>query len=67
MPKLIIILLLVFCAISIYTPISHPEITQRWFSLPNLFYFSPVPVLVLICSGLILKACRQHKDKNPLL
>ncbi|MCG2916451.1 cytochrome d ubiquinol oxidase subunit II, partial [Escherichia coli] len=24
-----------------------------------------MPVLVLICSGLILKACRQHKDKKP--
>ena len=67
MPKLIITLLIVFGAVSIYTPISHPEIAQRWFSLPNLFYFSPVPVLVLICSGLILKACAQQKDAQPFV
>ncbi|MBL2056730.1 ubiquinol oxidase subunit II, partial [Klebsiella pneumoniae] len=56
MPKLIIALLIIFGAVSLYTPLTHPEIADRWFSLPNLFYFSPVPILVLLFVGLILSA-----------
>lgn len=67
MPKLLITLLMVFAAVSIYTPLTHPEIAQRWFVLPNLLYFSPVPVFVLIFSGLILKACAQRKDIQPFV
>ncbi len=41
MPRLIIALLIIFGAVELYTPLTHPEIAQRWFSLPNLYYFSP--------------------------
>ena len=36
-------------------------------TMPNLFYFSPVPVFVLILSGLIFKACAQRKDIQPFV
>lgn len=36
-------------------------------TMPNLFYFSPVPVFVLILSGLIFKACTQRKDVQPFV
>lgn len=45
---LLAILLLVLAAVSIWTPIAHPEIAARWFTLPNLFWLLPVPVLVLL-------------------
>ena len=65
MPRLLIVLLLIFVGVSLYTPLTHPEIANRWFSVPNVFYFSPVPILVLICVGLILKACKvMCADKN---
>lgn len=67
MPKLLIALLTIFAVVSIYTPLTHPEIAQRWFALPNLLYFSPVPVFVMIFSGLILKACAQRKDIQPFV
>ena len=67
MPKLLIALLIIFGAVSIYTPLTHPEIAQRWFALPNLLYFSPVPVLVALFSGLILRACRQQHDAKPFI
>ena len=66
MPKLIIALLIIFGAVSLYTPLTHPEIADRWFSLPNLFYFSPVPILVLLFVGLILSACKNSKTTNHL-
>ncbi|EPF74267.1 cytochrome d ubiquinol oxidase subunit II [Acinetobacter rudis] len=67
MPKLILLLLIIFAGVSLYTPFTHPEIAQRWFSLPNLYYFSPVPVLVLICVALILSACKKRLEVQPFL
>lgn len=67
MPRLLIVLLLIFVGVSLYTPLTHPEIANRWFSVPNVFYFSPVPILVLICVGLILKACKDKNDVKPFV
>lgn len=46
---LVMALLGVMGIVSLWTPLTHPLIATRWFSLPNLFWFLPVPVLVLIC------------------
>lgn len=34
--------------VSIWTPLSQPAIAERWFSLPNFFYLSQVPLLTFI-------------------
>ena len=34
--------------ISLWTPLAHGRIAERWFSRPNLLWFSPVPLLVLL-------------------
>jgi cytochrome d ubiquinol oxidase subunit II len=44
---LIIAMLAVIAVISLWTPLAHPAIAVRWFSLPNLWYLLPVPVLTL--------------------
>jgi cytochrome bd ubiquinol oxidase subunit II len=31
--------------ISIWTPLRHPIVAERWFSVPNIFYLAPVPAL----------------------
>ena len=30
--------------VSIWTPLAFPRIAQRWFTMPDLLYFSPVPL-----------------------
>src|SRR5689334_14575535 len=36
----------IFMAIvSVWTPLAFPRIAERWFSLPNFWFFSPVPVV----------------------
>src|SRR5690606_19746345 len=45
--RLALALLGVIGVISLWTPLHHPAIAERWFSLPNLFWFAPVPLLVL--------------------
>ncbi len=47
------VLLLVIGVISIWTPLSQPAVAQRWFSWPQLLWFSPVPLLVLLCAFLL--------------
>jgi cytochrome d ubiquinol oxidase subunit II len=44
---LVIAMLAVIAVISLWTPLAHPAIAVRWFSLPNLWYLLPVPVLTL--------------------
>lgn len=49
-------LLGVIVTISIWTPLAHPAIAERWFSVPNLFWFAPVPALVLGVTWLLHRA-----------
>ena len=44
--KLAIILLITIVAVSIWTPLLDKQIFQRWFTLPNMLWLSPVPILV---------------------
>ncbi len=46
--RLLLALLAVIIIISIWTPLAHKAIAARWFSLPNLFFLLPVPVLVAL-------------------
>ncbi|WP_242388140.1 cytochrome d ubiquinol oxidase subunit II [Kosakonia cowanii] len=48
--KLLLALLVVMGVISLWTPLSHGAIADRWFSMPNLLFFSPVPLLVIALS-----------------
>ena len=54
-------------AVSLWTPLAFPHIAERWFTLPNFFYFSPVPVL----TGATALACWwglvKGKDALPFL
>ena len=67
MPKLIVALFVIFGAVSIYTPMAHPEIAARWFSQPQLMYFSPVPILVVLVTFLVLRACKKRYELSPFL
>ncbi|MGY6028537.1 cytochrome d ubiquinol oxidase subunit II [Phytobacter sp. AG2a] len=53
--------------ISLWTPLSHPAIAQRWFTLPNLFWFLPVPVLVLLSFWGVLRAVGKKAHYTPFL
>jgi cytochrome bd ubiquinol oxidase subunit II len=61
------VLLLFIAAVSIWTPLAHPEIAQRWFSLPNLFYFMPVPTLVAVTILGIVRAVHLKIDWQPFV
>jgi cytochrome d ubiquinol oxidase subunit II len=61
-------LVAVLVVISLWTPWAHPQIAARWFALPNLLWFAPVPVLVGVVTLLLLRALRgEGQDARPFL
>ena len=66
---LLLALLAVIAAISLWTPLAQPAIAARWFSLPNLFFLLPVPLLVLALSVWLWRALgsRDHHARPFLL
>jgi cytochrome d ubiquinol oxidase subunit II len=62
-----IAVLLTIGIISLWTPLSHAGIASRWFSFPNLLVFAPVPILVVVATGLLLKTLGQSSAAPFLL
>lgn len=62
-----LILLVVIGIVSLWTPFAHPDIAERWFSFPNIVFFSPVPVLVLVSAVLILRSLQGTPHAMPFI
>ena len=60
-------LFVVIVLLSAWTPLAQPEIADRWFSLPNLFWFLPVPILVVLCTAGLLWGLRRDTQYSPFL
>jgi cytochrome d ubiquinol oxidase subunit II len=60
-------LLVAIAIVSLWTPFAHPAIATRWFSLPNLFFFAPVPVLVMLATWALLKTLGGESHAAPFL
>ncbi|MBN9421254.1 MAG: cytochrome d ubiquinol oxidase subunit II [Candidatus Accumulibacter sp. 66-26] len=65
--KLVWLLLAAIVAVSVWTPLADPAVAQRWFSLPNLFWFAPVPLLVAACMYFLLRALRGEPHAAPFI
>jgi cytochrome d ubiquinol oxidase subunit II len=60
--------LLVFIGIiSLWTPLAQERIAQRWFSWPNLLWFSPVPLLVALSIWQLAKSLRGESHAGPFV
>jgi cytochrome d ubiquinol oxidase subunit II len=60
--------ILVFIVIvSVWTPMANERIAARWFTLPNFFYFLPVPLLTAVLAWLIWNSLRQGREVLPFL
>ncbi|MDN6682266.1 MAG: cytochrome d ubiquinol oxidase subunit II [Enterobacterales bacterium] len=64
---LLLALLVIIAIISIWTPLSHGDIAERWFSWPNIAFLLPVPVLTLVCAGVIWRGTRHGDHYLPFV
>ncbi|HUE92154.1 cytochrome d ubiquinol oxidase subunit II [Pseudomonas sp.] len=64
---LVLVVLAVTGIVSLWTPLAHAEIAERWFSLPNIFWLIPVPLLVLLCTWALLRAVASNAHYSPFL
>ncbi len=62
-----IALFVIIGIVSLWTPYTHPAVAGRWFSLPNLYFFVPVPLLVLVATGLILRSLARDNHAAPFV
>ncbi len=53
--------------VSVWTPVLHPRIAQRWFSFPNLYYLSVVPVVTGAIAWATWRALRRGGDYAPFV
>lgn len=67
MPWLGLLLLLFVAGVSLWTPLQHPAIAERWFSMPNLVLLSPVPILVLAVAWALWRALRLRREVQPFI
>jgi cytochrome d ubiquinol oxidase subunit II len=64
---LVFVLLAVTGIVSLWTPLADPAIAERWFSTPNIYWFMPVPILVLLCTWALLKAVARYANYAPFI
>jgi cytochrome d ubiquinol oxidase subunit II len=53
--------------VSVWTPLMHGEIAQRWFSTPNIFYLALVPTVTAIIAFVTWRALRRDSDYVPFI
>ncbi|MEO5606665.1 MAG: cytochrome d ubiquinol oxidase subunit II [Polaromonas sp.] len=64
---LVWLLLAVIGIISAWTPLANAGIAQRWFSWPNVLWFAPVPLLVLLAAWRLKKSLHGQSDSAPFV
>jgi cytochrome d ubiquinol oxidase subunit II len=66
--KVLLIAVLVFmAAVSLYTPLTVPRIAQRWFTMPDLLYLAPVPIVTALVAFADWRWIEARHDVAPFL
>jgi cytochrome d ubiquinol oxidase subunit II len=53
--------------VSVWTPLLHERIADRWFSWPNIAFFSPVPVITAALALWLWRGLGRGSDASPFL
>lgn len=53
--------------VSVWTPLLHARIAERWFSWPNLMWFAPVPVVTALLALWLWRALNHGRDVAPFI
>jgi len=64
---LLILVLAAMAVVSLWTPLAYERIFERWFSLPNLFYLSPIPILTAAAAWACWHGLHARWEATPFL
>ena len=62
---LLLVVLFAMAVISLWTPWTIPRIAERWFTMPNLLYLSPVPLLSLLAAFVCWRGLHSRAEFSP--
>jgi cytochrome bd ubiquinol oxidase subunit II len=65
-PALIITLLFI-ALVSLWTPLTHAQIAERWFSVPNILFLWPVPFVTALAALAIWRTIEGTHEALPFL
>jgi len=64
---LLFAVIIFMAAVSVWTPLMQPRIAERWFSVPNILYLWPVPVITAAVAFLAWRWLDRGYDVPPFL
>ena len=64
---LLIVVAFFLVSVSIWTPIVEPQVMHRWFSLPNFYYLSPLPILTILLVFYNFYCLHKKKERLPFI
>ncbi|MDI1309866.1 MAG: cytochrome d ubiquinol oxidase subunit II [Methylotenera sp.] len=66
--RILAFLLLAFIlAVSVWTPLFNQAIAERWFTMPNMLWLSPIPLLVACIFYKLQKALTEKAHVSPFI
>lgn len=66
--RLLTAVVLVFIAVvSLWTPLAHSPIRDRWFAWPNVVLLAPVPLAAVTAAAMLLRALVRGWERMPFL
>lgn len=52
-------------AVTIWTPLLHPRVLEKWFTLPMFFYLAPLPGFAVFSFLMLIRALMRHYEHAP--
>ncbi len=65
--KLLLLVLAFMAAVSLWTPLAEPRIAERWFSVPNIYFLWPVPLITALTAFAIWRGIEKGQEVRPFL
>ncbi|NIY93125.1 cytochrome d ubiquinol oxidase subunit II [Vibrio diazotrophicus] len=65
--KTLMVMIAALVIISAWTPVAFPFVAERWFSLPNLYYLLPVPLITGLACLTIINSLKKRKERSPFI
>jgi cytochrome d ubiquinol oxidase subunit II len=64
---ILLVVLGMMAVVSLWTPYAHPRIAERWFTLPNILYLWPIPVVTAAVAYGLWRALERGREVMPFL